>query len=142
MAWRRAPRRRRANQGAFRRRSHGPDLREPAGAGGQPRSCPARKFNRETFRRMAMNDEETLALIVGGHTVGKAHGAAPDTQYVGPEPEGASLVEQGLGWKTKFGSGKGDDTITSGLEGPWTSNPTKWDNGFLENLYKHDYELT
>src|SRR5437870_13880148 len=91
---------------------------------------------------MAMNDEETLALIVGGHTVGKAHGAAPDAQYVGREPEGASLEEQGLGWKTRFGSGKGDDTITSGLEGPWTNNPTKWDNGFLDNLYNHDYELT
>src|SRR5437868_8227050 len=91
---------------------------------------------------MAMNDEETLALIVGGHTVGKAHGAAPDAQYVGREPEGASLEEQGLGWKNRLGSGKGDDTITSGLEGPWTSNPTKWDNGFLENLHNYDYELT
>jgi catalase-peroxidase len=91
---------------------------------------------------MAMNDEETVALIVGGHTVGKAHGAASDAQYVGPEPEGASLEQQGLGWKGRFGSGKGDDTITSGLEGPWTSNPTKWDSGFLDNLYKYDYELT
>src|SRR5947199_9180759 len=91
---------------------------------------------------MAMNDEETVALIIGGHTVGKAHGAAPATRYVGPEPEGAGLEEQGLGWKNRFGSGKGDDTITSGLEGPWTSNPTKWDNGFLENLHNYDYELT
>ena len=89
-----------------------------------------------------MNDEETVALIVGGHTVGKAHGAAPAAQYVGPEPEGASLEEQGFGWKNKFGSGKGADTITSGLEGPWTNNPTKWDNGFLDNLYNYDYELT
>jgi catalase-peroxidase len=114
----------------------------PQGPGGNPDPALSAKFIRETFRRMAMNDEETLALIVGGHTVGKAHGAAPDAQYVGPEPEGASLEEQGLGWKTKFGSGKGADTITSGLEGPWTSNPTKWDNGFLDNLYKYDYELT
>jgi catalase-peroxidase len=114
----------------------------PQGPGGNPDPALSAKFIRETFRRMAMNDEETVALIVGGHTVGKAHGAAPDAQYVGPEPEGASLEEQGLGWKTKFGSGKGDDTITSGLEGPWTSNPTKWDNGFLDNLYKYDYELT
>jgi catalase-peroxidase len=114
----------------------------PQGPGGNPDPALSAKFIRETFRRMAMNDEETVALIVGGHTVGKAHGAAPDAQYVGREPEGASLEEQGLGWKQKFGSGKGSDTITSGLEGPWTSNPTKWDNGFLDNLYKYDYELT
>jgi catalase-peroxidase len=114
----------------------------PEGPGGKPDPALAAKYIRETFRRMAMNDEETVALIVGGHTVGKAHGAAPAPQHVGPEPEGASLEEQGLGWKNKFGSGKGADTITSGLEGPWTSNPTKWDNGFLENLYNHDYELT
>src|SRR5216117_194886 len=114
----------------------------PQGPGGNPDPALAAKFIRETFRRMAMNDEETLALIVGGHTVGKAHGAAPDAQYVGPEPEAAPLEEQALGWKNRFGSGKGDDTITSGLEGPWTSNPTKWDNGFLENLHNYDYELT
>jgi catalase-peroxidase len=114
----------------------------PEGPGGNPDPALAAKYIRQTFARMAMNDEETVALIVGGHTVGKAHGAAPAPQYVGPEPEGASLEEQGLGWKNKFGSGKGADTITSGLEGPWTSNPTKWDNGFLENLYNHDYELT
>jgi catalase-peroxidase len=114
----------------------------PQGPGGNPDPALAGKYIRETFRRMAMNDEETLALIVGGHTVGKAHGAAPDAQYVGPEPEGASLEEQGLGWKNRYGTGKGDDTITSGLEGPWTTNPTKWDNGFLDNLYKYDYELT
>src|SRR5438309_365868 len=113
----------------------------PQGPGGNPDPALAAKYIRETFRRMAMNDEETLALIVGGHTVGKAHGAAPDAQYVGREPEGASLEEQGLGWKNRFGSGKGDDTITSGLEGPWTNNPTKWDNGFLDNLYNYDYEL-
>src|SRR5881227_2605650 len=89
----------------------------PEGPNGTPDPLAAARDIRETFRRMAMNDEETVALIVGGHTVGKAHGAAPDVQYVGPEPEGASLEEQGLGWKTSFGSGKGADTITSGLEG-------------------------
>jgi catalase-peroxidase len=90
---------------------------------------------------MAMNDEETVALIVGGHTVGKTHGAAP-ADYVGPEPEAAPLEEQGLGWRNTFGTGKGADAITSGLEGVWTNEPTKWDNGFLENLYKYEYELT
>jgi catalase-peroxidase len=114
----------------------------PEGPGGNPDPALAAKYIRQTFARMAMNDEETVALIVGGHTVGKAHGAAAAAQYVGPEPEGASLEEQGLGWKNKYGSGKGADTITSGLEGPWTNNPTKWDNGFLENLYNHDYQLT
>jgi catalase-peroxidase len=114
----------------------------PEGPGGNPDPARAAEFIRQTFARMAMNDEETVALIVGGHTVGKAHGAAPAPQHVGPEPEGASLEEQGLGWKNRFGSGKGDDTITSGLEGPWTNNPTKWDNGFLDNLYNYDYELT
>jgi catalase-peroxidase len=114
----------------------------PQGPGFNPDPALAAKYIRETFRRMAMNDEETVALIVGGHTVGKAHGAAPDAQYVGPEPEGASLEEQGLGWKNRFGSGKGADTITSGLEGAWTNNPTKWDNGFLDNLHKYDWQLT
>jgi len=114
----------------------------PQGPGGNPDPALSAKFIRETFRRMAMNDEETVALIVGGHTVGKAHGAASDAQYVGREPEGASLEEQGLGWKTRFGSGKGADTITSGLEGAWTNNPTKWDNGYLENLHKYDWQLT
>jgi catalase-peroxidase len=114
----------------------------PEGPGGNPDPALAAKYIRQTFARMAMNDEETLALIVGGHTVGKAHGAAPAAQHVGPEPEGASLEEQGFGWRNKFGSGKGADTITSGLEGPWTNEPTKWDNGFLDNLYNHDYELT
>src|SRR6266576_1894092 len=114
----------------------------PQGPGGNPDPALSAKFIRETFRRMAMNDEETLALIVGGHTVGKAHGAAPDAQYVGPEPEDASLELQGFGWKQKFGSGKGSDTITSGLEGAWTNNPTKWDNGYLENLHKYDWQLT
>jgi len=114
----------------------------PEGPGGKPDPALAAKYIRQTFARMAMNDEETVALIVGGHTVGKAHGAAPAPKYVGPEPEGASLEEQGLGWTNRFGSGKGADTITSGLEGPWTTEPTKWDNGFLENLYGYDYELT
>src|SRR5882724_10807126 len=113
----------------------------PEGPGGDPDPARAAEYIRQTFARMAMNDEETVALIVGGHTVGKAHGAAPAPQNVGPEPEGASLEEQGLGWKNRFGSGKGDDTITSGLDGPWTNNPTKWDNGFLDNLYNYDYEL-
>lgn len=114
----------------------------PEGPGGNPDPARAASFIRQTFARMAMNDEETAALIIGGHTIGKAHGAAPAKQYVGPEPEGAGIQEQGFGWKNKFGSGKGADTITSGLEGPWTSEPTKWDNGFLNNLYNHDYELT
>ncbi len=112
----------------------------PEGPGGNPDPALAAKYIRQTFARMAMNDEETLALIVGGHTVGKAHGAAAP-EYVGPEPEGATLEEQGLGWKNRFGSGKGDDTVTSGLEGAWTNVPTKWDNGFLDNLYKYDWKL-
>src|SRR5215471_9374782 len=110
----------------------------PEGPGGKPNPALAASYIRQTFARMAMNDEETAALIIGGHTVGKAHGAAPATRYVGPEPEGAGLEEQGLGWKNSFGSGKGNDTITSGLEGAWTTEPTKWDNGFLDNLYKYD----
>jgi catalase-peroxidase len=114
----------------------------PEGPGGNPDPALAAKYIRETFRRMAMNDEETVALIVGGHTVGKAHGAAPAPEYVGPEPEGASLEEQGLGWKNRFGSGKGPDTVTSGLEGAWTNEPTKWDNGYLDNLHKYDWRLT
>jgi catalase-peroxidase len=114
----------------------------PEGPGGNPDPALAGKFIRETFRRMAMNDEETLALIVGGHSVGKAHGAAPAPENVGPEPEAAPLEEQGLGWRNRYGSGKGGDTITSGLEGAWTNEPTKWDNGFLENLHKYEWELT
>jgi len=113
----------------------------PEGPGGKPDPLAAANDIRETFRRMAMNDEETVALIIGGHTVGKAHGAVSE-EYVGPEPEGAPLDAQGLGWRNTFGSGKGADTITSGLEGAWTNEPTKWDNGFLDNLYKYDYELT
>jgi catalase-peroxidase len=114
----------------------------PEGPGGNPDPAAAAKMIRATFGRMAMNDEETVALIVGGHTFGKTHGAAPAPQHVGPEPEGAPLEEQGLGWKNTYGSGKANDTITSGLEGAWTTNPVKWDHNFLENLYEHEWELT
>ena len=114
----------------------------PEGPGGNPDPKAAARDIRETFARMAMNDEETVALIVGGHTFGKTHGAAPAPKHVGPEPEAAPLEEQGLGWKNSYGSGKGDDAITSGLEGAWTNNPIKWDNGFLENLFKYEWELT
>ncbi len=113
----------------------------PEGPNGNPDPLAAAKHIRETFRRMAMNDEETVALIAGGHTFGKAHGAASD-DHVGPEPEGAGIEEQGLGWKNRFGSGKGGDTITSGLEGAWTTNPVKWDNNYFENLYGYDWKLT
>ncbi len=114
----------------------------PQGPNFNPDPLAAAKYIRETFRRMAMNDEETVALIAGGHTVGKAHGAASDAQYVGREPEGAGLEQQGLGWKNSYGSGKGDDTITSGLEGAWTTNPVRWDNNFFENLLGYEWELT
>jgi catalase-peroxidase len=114
----------------------------PEGPGGKPDPAAAAKMIRQTFARMAMNDEETVALIVGGHTFGKTHGAAPAPENVGPEPEGAALEEQGLGWKNRYGSGKGPDAITSGLDGAWTTNPVKWDNNFLENLYGHEWELT
>ena len=114
----------------------------PEGPGGKPDPAASARDIRETFARMAMNDEETVALIVGGHTVGKTHGAAPAPGNVGPEPEAAPLHEQGLGWKNKFGTGVGPHAITSGLEGAWTSNPTQWDNGFLENLFKYEWELT
>ncbi len=99
------------------------------------------RFIRETFARMAMNDEETVALIAGGHTFGKTHGAAPAT-HVGPEPEAAPIEQQGLGWKSSFGTGVGKDAITSGLEVIWTTTPTKWSNDFFENLFKYDWELT
>ena len=114
----------------------------PEGPNGKPDPIAAAKDIRETFRRMAMNDEETLALIAGGHTFGKTHGAADPLKYVGPEPEGAPLEQQGLGWKNSFGTGRGDDTITSGLEGAWTNNPVKWDNGFFENLHGYEWEQT
>ncbi len=114
----------------------------PEGPSGNPDPLAAAKDIRETFRRMAMNDEETVALIAGGHTFGKTHGAVDPVKYVGPEPEGASLEEQGLGWKNTFGRGNADDTYTSGLEGAWTNNPVKWDNGYLDNLFNYDCELT
>jgi catalase-peroxidase len=114
----------------------------PEGPSGKPDPIAAAKDIRETFARMAMNDEETVALIAGGHTFGKTHGAADPGKYVGPEPEGAPIEQQGLGWKNSFGSGKGVHTISSGLEGAWTTNPTKWDNNFLDNLFKFEWELT
>lgn len=112
----------------------------PEGPNGNPDPIAAAKDIRETFKRMAMNDEETVALIAGGHTFGKTHGAAP-ASHVGPEPEAASIEEQGLGWRSSYGSGKGGDTITSGLEVTWTSTPTKWSNNFFWNLFGYDWEL-
>ncbi|HEX3432650.1 MAG TPA: catalase/peroxidase HPI [Solirubrobacteraceae bacterium] len=113
----------------------------PEGPNGDPDPLAAAKDIRETFARMAMNDEETLALIVGGHTFGKTHGAV-DPSKIGPEPEAAPIEQQGLGWKNSVGNGNGAQTLTSGLEGAWTKDPAKWDNGFLENLFEYDWELT
>jgi catalase-peroxidase len=113
----------------------------PEGPNGKPDPLAAARDIRDTFGRMAMNDEETVALIVGGHTFGKTHGAVPP-EDIGQEPEAAPLEQQGLGWKNSFNSGNGVHTLTSGLEGAWTNEPTKWDNGFLENLFKYDWELT
>ena len=114
----------------------------PEGPNGKPDPLAAAIDIRETFRRMAMNDEETVALIVGGHTFGKTHGAAEVDKYLGPEPEAAGIEEQGLGWKNSFRSGVGRDAITSGLEVTWTPTPTKWDNSFLETLFGYEWELT
>ena len=113
----------------------------PEGPSGNPDPLLASSYIRQTFKRMAMNDEETVALIAGGHTFGKAHGAAPESN-VGPEPEGAGISEQGLGWRNSHGSGIAGDAITSGLEGAWTTNPVKWDNNFFENLHGLEWELT
>jgi catalase-peroxidase len=114
----------------------------PEGPNAKPDPIAAAVDIRETFKRMAMNDEETVALIAGGHTFGKVHGAADAKQYVAPEPEGAPMEEQGLGWKGSFGTGKGSDAITSGLEGAWTTNPIKWDNNFFDNMFKYEWALT
>ncbi len=113
----------------------------PEGPNGQPSALAAARDIRETFRRMAMNDEETVALIAGGHTFGKTHGAG-DAKHVGREPEGAPLEAQGLGWANSYGTGKGGDTITSGLEGAWTPTPVTWDNSFFETLFRYDWDLT
>ena len=111
----------------------------PQGPNGNPDPITAARDIRETFRRMAMNDEETVALIAGGHTFGKTHGAAPES-YVGPEPEGAPLQEMGLGWANSYGTGKGDDAYTSGLEGAWTPSPIRWDNSFFQTLFGYEWE--
>jgi catalase-peroxidase len=113
----------------------------PEGPNGNPDPLLAASYIRQTFGRMAMNDEETVALIVGGHTFGKTHGAV-GPEYVGPEPEAAPVEQQGLGWTNTFNNGNGAHTLTSGLEGTWTNEPTRWDNGFLDNLFKYDWELT
>ena len=114
----------------------------PEGPNGNPDPLGSARDIRETFARMAMNDEETVALVAGGHTFGKSHGAADPGQYVGPEPEGAGIETQGLGWINSFGSGKGAHTITSGLEGAWKPNPTTWDNGYFDTLFGHEWVLT
>ena len=113
----------------------------PEGPAGNPDPLASARDIRETFGRMAMNDEETVALIAGGHTFGKCHGAV-DPSYIGPEPEGCPVEAQGLGWHNSYGSGKGPDTLTSGLEGAWTNEPTRWDNGYFDNLFRYDWELT
>ncbi len=112
----------------------------PEGPNGEPSAVASGRDIRETFARMAMNDEETVALVAGGHTFGKCHGAG-DAALVGPEPEGASIEEQGLGWTSSFGSGKGDDTISSGIEGAWTPNPIQWDNGYFDMLFGYDWDI-
>jgi catalase-peroxidase len=114
----------------------------PEGPNGNPDPMASARDIRETFARMAMNDYETVALTAGGHTFGKCHGAADPSKYVGPAPEGASIEEQGLGWENSYGSGSGGDTISSGLEGAWTNNPVKWDNGYLDNLFNYEWKLT
>ncbi|WP_327380966.1 catalase/peroxidase HPI [Streptomyces sp. NBC_01207] len=113
----------------------------PEGPNGDPNPVAAARDIRETFARMAMNDEETVALIVGGHTFGKCHGAV-GADYIGPEPEACPIEQQGIGWKNTYGTGSGSDALTSGLEGAWTTEPTKWDNGYLDNLFRYEWELT
>ena len=113
----------------------------PEGPNGKPDPLASARDIRETFARMAMNDEETVALVAGGHTFGKSHGAASAQDYVGPEPEAAGIEQMGLGWKSSYGTGKGADTISSGLEGAWTPEPTKWDNGYFDNLFNFEWEL-
>src|SRR5206468_2917260 len=113
----------------------------PQGPNGNPDPIAAARDIRETFARMAMNDEETVALIAGGHTFGKTHGAGLES-YMGPEPEGGGIEEQGLGWRSTCGTGKGGDTITSGLEVTWTTTPTKWSNDYFKNLFSYEWELT
>ena len=114
----------------------------PQGPNGNPDPLKSAHDIRETFGRMAMNDYETVALIAGGHTFGKTHGAADADQYVGAEPAGARLEEMSMGWKNNYGSGKGEHTITSGLEGAWTTTPTQWSNNYFENLFEYEWELT
>ena len=114
----------------------------PEGPNGTPSALGSARDIRETFARMAMNDEETVALIAGGHTFGKTHGATEPTEYIGPEPEAAPLQDMGLGWKNSFGTGSGNDTISSGLEGAWTPTPTTWDNSFFETLFGYEWDLT
>jgi catalase-peroxidase len=113
----------------------------PEGPDGKPDPVASARDIRETFGRMAMNDEETFALIAGGHTFGKGHGAADPSKHVGPEPEGAPIEQQGFGWKNSNGKGNAEDTISSGLEGAWTTNPIKWDSEYLDNLYNFDWAL-
>lgn len=114
----------------------------PEGPNGQPDPLASAHDIRDTFARMAMNDEETVALIAGGHTFGKTHGAADPNKYVGPEPEAAPIQEMGLGWKNSFGTGSGSSTISSGLEGAWTATPTTWDNSYFETLFGYEWKLT
>ena len=114
----------------------------PEGPNGRPDPAASARDIRETFARMAMNDEETVALAAGGHTFGKCHGASDASEYVGPEPEAAPMAQMGLGWKNSFGTGKGVDTISSGIEGAWTNNPTQWDNGYFDNLFNYEWELS
>ncbi|NCF40959.1 MAG: catalase/peroxidase HPI, partial [Planctomycetia bacterium] len=114
----------------------------PEGPNGNPDPMASARDIRETFARMAMNDEETVALVAGGHSFGKAHGAAPDSEYLAREPEGAPIEQMGLGWKNSFGTGVGDDTISSGLEGAWTPTPIEWDNSYFDTLFGYEWELT